>query len=171
MYLSVGYPLGIKFDDDGIACYAFSLNNKALAVSYDDFCLWVDITQHKKVKHEHLKLIPFLKELGLIIEANTLPVLLEKILPLTPIRQGTGWIHENKTCIILGRELFYPTNMQAYFWIASSGLLELSDIFNLILEDDDILVVEKLNKTSENIKSDVMSAIIGLMRHGNLILQ
>ena len=144
LFVSVGYPLGLGSDNN----YQIETMEKIIKIPTKDFVFWRDVSDIKNLSDEQLKKCAELRDLGLLIYAETDKELFPLIMDLRAIRQGVGWwdTEHNQPCIFIRqgkltaenlaenlRGLTIPT-LHHVIWGCSDGIRSLKNIYDEIID-------------------------------------
>ena len=130
--VALGYPLGTLNDKYLVEC-----NNKGVMLTFEEAAVWMNFNGIKEIndaKEDKITIIK-LASSGLIVIADSLEELWNKVMGVVPVRQGAGTLDEGKTAIFLGEHAVRAEGPYFSAWQLCNGKRRISDIYKFIEKD------------------------------------
>jgi len=130
LFISVGYPVGVDYENN----YQIEIWGKIVRVSIEDFLFWKDIhKQEESLSDEQLKKCSQLRDLGLLIYAETPEELFPLVMDLSAIRQGAALCNEEGHRIFIANEEIPIPHLYYLIWGHSDGIRSLKNLYETLM--------------------------------------
>lgn len=127
-YVAVGYPLTYAIDQPSM--YILEQQEGTVVLTTEELKEW-SLALRVHSREEESEIFGSLLRKGAIFEGNSPESLLDVLCSRNVIRQGFGFLHNKKYCIMNGKECWYPTRSQLILWSGADGVNTVKDLLDL----------------------------------------
>ncbi len=149
-YLAVGYPLTYAVDQPSV--YILEQIEGTVSLTTAELREW-SYCLRVNAREQENELLRSLVRKGAVFAADSLESLLDGIRGRNAIRQGFGFLKEQKYCIMVGKECWYPTKGQLTLWSGADGISTVDGLLRLAA-DESMTEMQAFNGISVLMKND-----------------
>lgn len=148
-YLSVGYPLTYAVDQSSV--YILEQMEGTVALTTEELKEWTRCLPVVAREQESEELRTLIRK-GAVFSGNSLSELLDSIRKRNAVRQGFGFLNNDKYCLMLGKEYWYPSEVQLRLWSAADGCTTIDNLLELF--EDELIEMEVFKNLSVLMRND-----------------